>query len=125
MKKLYIIAPIIVLLFAACSKRDYYVTPPPPDPRSWMRTHDEGVVMYVDYSTGNYIVETYNGYSVVEMWNNEPPIEYDREYAHFNNRGIQTIYNYDGNYFTEGKVVDSWLTWNEAMYLIDELKYRW
>lgn len=121
MKKIYLLAPFFALLLVACSKRDYI--PVETNPREWMRTHDRGVVAYVDYSTGNYIVETYNGYSVVEPWDQVTPIEYDEAYAYFNNRGVQTIYNRSGDYFSKGRVVESWLTWNEAMFVLEDLRY--
>lgn len=121
MKKLYFIVPLLVLLFAACSKRDYI--PAQNNPRDWMRTHEEAIVAYVDYSTGNYVVETYQGFSVIELWEDIGPVEGDYEYAYFNNRGVQTIYNRSGDYFTKGRVVESYLSWSEAMYILDDLKY--
>ena len=123
MKKLYLLVPIFALLMLSCSKRDYIGTEI--DVREWMRTHDRGVVAYVDYGTGNYIVETLNGYSVVELWEEVAPVEYDHEYAYFNSRGVQTIYNQSGNYFTKGRIVDSWLTWNEALYILEDLRYNY
>jgi hypothetical protein len=122
MKKLYILLPIFALMLAACSKRDYI--PAQVNPRDWMRTHEHGVVAYVDYTTGNYIVETQSGFSVIEPWENLTPVEYDHEFANFSSRGIQTIYNQQGNYFTEGRVIDSWLSWDEALFILDDLRYN-
>ena len=121
MKKLYFLIPLFALVFVACTKKDY--VPGPVNVNEWMRTHDHGVVAYVDYASGYYVVETYNGYSVIESWDGSTPIEYDHTYAYFNNRGVQTIYNRSGDYFTEGRVIESWLTWNEAMYIIEDLTY--
>jgi len=121
MKKLYFLIPVLALAFAACTKRDYI--PAEVDVRQWMRTHDRGVVAYIDYSTGNYIVDTYEGYSVVESWDRSMPIENDHTYAYFNSRGVQSIYNVSGDYFSKGRVVDHWLTWNEAIWLLDDLKW--
>jgi hypothetical protein len=122
MKKLYVLFALTAILLTACTKKDY--VPVQVDPTAWMRSHDQGIVAYVDYSTGNYIVETNEGYSVIESWGNYTPQENDREYAYFGSRGVQTIYNRSGNYFTEGKVVDSWLSWSEARYLLDDLGYN-
>ena len=119
MKKLYLLLIVTGVVLASCSKSDYYDRGPDPD--YWMRTHEKGTVAYVDYFTGNYIVDTYNGYAVIELWGSMPPREYDREYGNFSNRGVQTIYNRDGGYFTEGRVIDSWLTWSQAMYLLDDI----
>ena len=120
MKKLYILPALIVMLFTACTKRDY--VPVQTDPVDWMRSHDEGIVTYVDYNTGNYIIETYEGYTVVESWGNSPR-ENDRVYAYFSSRGVQTIYIRSGNYFTEGRIVESWLSLSDAFYVLDELGY--
>lgn len=123
MKRLYLLIPILALLFVSCTKRDYISRDV--DVREWMNTRDHGVVAYVDYSTGNYIVETIHGYSVVELWDEVSPVEYDHEYAYFNSRGVQTIYNRSGNYFTEGRIVESWLTWDEAMFILEDLRYHY
>ena len=121
MKKVYIFTALIIVLFTACTKRDYI--PVEVDPYQWMRSHDEGIVSYVDYYTGNYIVETYEGYTVIESWGSYTPREYDREYAYFSSRGVQTIYNRSGDYFTKGRVVESWLSLSDAFYVLDELTY--
>lgn len=121
MKKIYILIALSSLLITSCTKRDYI--PLEEDPAHWMRTHDDGIVAYVDYSTGNYIVETYQGYSVIEGWGSYTPRENDHEYAYFSNRGLQTIYNRSGNYFTQGRIVESWLSWSDALYILDDLAY--
>lgn len=122
MKKIYIFTALILVLFTACTKRDYI--PVEVDPQQWMRSHDEGIVSYVDYYSGNYIIETYEGYSVIESWGDYTPREYDREYAYFGNRGVQTIYNRSGNYFTQGRIVESWLSLSDAFYVLDQLSYN-
>ena len=122
MKKLYIFIAVAALFLASCTKRD--LLPADIDVNEWMRTRDRGIVAFVDYYTGNYIVEAYQGYTVIESWSGLTPREYDDEYAFFGGRGVQTIYNYQGNYFSQGRIVDSWLTWSQARYLLDELGYN-
>lgn len=121
MKKLYLLLFVSasVLLLSSCSKT--VLRPGDLDPNEWMATHDRGIVAYVDYFSGNYIVETRNGYSVVESMSGITPHESDREYAYFSSRGSQTVYNRSGNYFTQIYIVDSWLTWGEALYILDEI----
>ncbi|MHA4845357.1 hypothetical protein ACX0G7_14390 [Flavitalea antarctica] len=119
MKKLYLLLILSGLVLAGCSKRVHYDDTIDPD--YWMRTHEKGVVAFVDYYSGNYILDTNNGYAVVEAWGNVVPREYDRLYGNFSNRGIQTIYNRDAGYFTEDRVIESWLTWSEAMYILDDI----
>ncbi len=108
-------------MLAGCTKE--VIVPVEGDAYQWMRTHEKGTVAYVDYYTGNYIVQTSRGYAVVEPWAGITPREYDIEYANFSNRGIQSAYNYSGDYFTRINVVDSWLSWSQALYLIDDLSY--
>ena len=123
MKKLYILAVLSVVLFTACTKRDY-IPSASVNPIDWMRSHDEGVVTYVDYYTGNYIIETYEGYTVIESWGDYTPREYDREYAYFSSRGVQTIYNRSGDYFKQARIVESWLSLSDAFEVLDALSYN-
>ena len=123
MKKIYILTAFLALLFTACTKRDY-IRSSQTNPADWIRSHDEGVVTYVDYATGNYIIETYEGYTVVESWDGYSPRENDREYAYFSSRGVQTIYNRSGDYFKQGKIVESWLSLSDAFDVLDALGYN-
>ena len=123
MKKIYILTALIVVFFTACSKRDYYTPSSQISTIDWIRNHDEGVVAYVDYSTGNYIIETYEGYTVVESRHGYSPRENDREYAYFSSRGVQTIYNRSGDYFKQGRVVEAWLSLSDAFDVLDALSY--
>lgn len=123
MKKFYLIVPLLAILFVSCSKRDYYINDKI-DINQWMRTHDRGIVAYVDYSSGNYIVESSSGYSVVQPLDNTTPLENDHEYAYFYNTGVQNIYNRSGDYFTKGTIVESSLSWEDALYVLDDLNYQ-
>ncbi len=71
MKRIYLLGFLSVILLTACSKSGYF--PPADNVDDWMRTHEKGIVAYVDYYTGNYIVETYNGFSVIEYWSGPTP----------------------------------------------------
>jgi hypothetical protein len=109
----------ISFLVMSCSKTD--LPPENLDPGAWMRTHEAGEVAYTDYFTGNYIVQTHQGYAVVEGWGGYTPRDFDVLYAHFHFTGMQTIYNRSGNYFTKGRIVANWLTWGEAWYLLNQI----
>ncbi|MBA4167105.1 MAG: hypothetical protein H0X41_06120 [Chitinophagaceae bacterium] len=117
--------PAIVLLtitfFSACTKQDYISSPS--DEEVWVRSHEKGSVAYVDTYAGNYIVETYNGYSVVQSSGGIVPRENDTEYAWFSSQGNQTIYNYDGNYYTQERIVQSYLTWSDALIILDNISH--
>lgn len=112
------IAFVFIVLFTSCSK-DYQYGPS--NEEQWMRNHEKGSVAYVDNYSGNYIVETYNGYSVVQSLGGVIPRTYDTEYAWFSNTGSQTVYNYEGNYYTKERVVESWLTWSDALAVLDNI----
>ena len=119
MKPIYLLGLFSVMLFASCSKKDYY----PADEYDWMRSHEKGVVAYVDQYTGNFIVDTDNGFAVIENTGGIFPHKYDGTYAYFSNPGTQSVYNYEGNYFSTIRVVDSWLTWSDALYILDQINY--
>ncbi|MBC8032950.1 MAG: hypothetical protein H7Y03_02310 [Chitinophagaceae bacterium] len=121
MKKLYLLLVLFVVTLTSCTKE--VIVPVGDDVYTWMQTHDKGTVAYVDYYTGNYIVETFRGFSVVEPLDGIAPHENDLEYAYFGSRGAQSTYNYTGDYFTSINVVATRLSWSEAIYLIDQLSY--
>ncbi len=121
MKRFYLISFLAAMLLVSCTKRDYVAVPT--DPYDFMRNREKGIVVYVDYFTGNYIVDTYSGYAVVESYSNYIPREYDEEYAFFSSRGLQTIYNWNGDFFYRNRIVDSWLMWSEAIYLLERISY--
>lgn len=123
MKLFYFLLIASSLVLSSCTKQ--VIVPDNIDVNEWMRTHEQGEVAYVDYYTGNYIVGTNRGYTVVESWGGVVPREYDRVYANFSLRGVQTIYNRSGNYFTQSGITESWLTWSQALYLLDELNYQY
>jgi outer membrane biogenesis lipoprotein LolB len=118
MKKFLFLFLIPLLALASCSKQ--VETPVNIDVNEWMQTHESGRVAYVDFSSGNYIVETNSGYAVVETWSYTPRT-YDILYAHFSMYGVQQVYNRNGNYFTQGRIVGNWLSWFQAMDLIDQI----
>jgi hypothetical protein len=107
------------LLMASCTKTD--VVPENYDPEQWMQTHQRAEVAYTDYFSGNYIVQTSQGFAVIENWSGYTPRDFDVLYAHFQFSGIQTIYNRSGNYFTKGRIVANWLTWGEAWNILDQI----
>lgn len=105
------------LLVIGCTKTD--LPPQHLDPDEWMQTHQRGEIAYTDFFSGNYIVQTRQGFSVIENWGGVVPRDFDVVYGHFQFTGLQTIYNRSGNYFTQGKIVGTWLTWFEAMELLE------
>jgi hypothetical protein len=121
MKKILFFTFLASTLFMGCSKQ--VQRPVNINPEKWMQTHEEGRVAFTDYFNGNYIVETNRGYTVIEAYGGYTPGDFDFVYGNFSYRGVQDIYNYNGNYFTTGRVVDYWLSYSQARYLLDELSY--
>jgi hypothetical protein len=120
MRKIAVFVMVISsLLFVGCTKSD--VAPENYDPEQWMQTHQRGEVAYTDYFSGNYIVQTSQGFAVIENWSGYTPRDFDVLYAHFQFSGMQTIYNRSGNYFTSGRIVANWLTWGEAWNILDQI----
>ena len=122
MKKIILFLIVSSIFLVSCTKQ--VVRPVDVDVNQWMQTHERGIVVYTDGFTGNYIVETSGGYSVIESWSGATPYDFDNLYAYFSNRGVKDIYNRSGNYFMQGRVVDSWLSWSQALYLIDQVSYK-
>jgi hypothetical protein len=110
------------LLVMGCTKTD--LPAQDYDPDQWMQTHQRAEVAYTDYFTGNYIVQSSQGFAVVENWGGSAPRDFDVLYAHFQFTGMQTIYNRSGNYFTKARIVDNWLTWGEAWNILDMMSNR-
>ena len=113
---------ILVSFLSGCSKTD--VPAETSDPDEWMQTHPAARVDYVDYFTGNYIVNTSQGYAVVENWGGSTPSEGNTLYAYFQLTGMQTIYNRNGNFFARGRVVANWLSWFEAYDILQNMAQR-
>lgn len=111
---------VFITFFTSCTKSYQYG---PSNEEQWMSSHEKGSVAYVDNYSGNYIVETYQGYSVVQSLGGVVPRTYDNEYAWFSNPGTQTVYNYDGNYYTKERVVESLLTWSDALIILDNISH--
>jgi hypothetical protein len=110
------------VLLSGCTKTD--LPPQNLDPNEWMQTHERAEVAYTDYFSGNYIVQTRQGFAVVESWGGRVPRDFDVLYAHFQFTGMQTIYNRSGNYFTSGRIVANWLSWGEAWDILDRLSFQ-
>jgi hypothetical protein len=120
MKKWLLVLIPLFFLFTSCSKS---VEGParPVDVNEWMQTHEQGVVAQVDFFSGNYMVQTRFGYSVVEAWGATPRTG-DVLYAHLNFPGTQQIYNRSGQYFTTGRIQGYGMSYFQALELLDWLR---
>lgn len=110
------------LLVVGCSKAD--LPAQQIDPEQFMQTNQQAQVSYTDFFAGNYIIQTNNGYAVIEGWGGRIPRDFDIIYGNFRFSGVTTIYNRPGNYFTRGRVIANWLTWSEAWYILTQMSDR-
>lgn len=122
MKKIFTISTILILsvvILAGCSKRgsDYGY-----DEDYWL-SRERGEVVYSDSFCPYYVVETYNGYSIIRSTSGFTPYEGSIIYGNLSSRGYKDLYNRSDGTIIRGEVTDYWLTYGEAQYLIDNLCY--
>jgi hypothetical protein len=120
MKRIFTITSFVILtaiVIAGCSKRDYYY-----DEDYWL-SKERGEVVYSDSFCPYYVVETYNGYTVVRSADGYAPYEGSIIYGDLSRLGTRDLYNRSDGSIIRGEVTDYWLTYGEAQYLIDHLCY--
>lgn len=123
MKKIFTLSSFVILsvvLLAGCTKRGggYYGN----DEDYWL-SKENGVVVYSDTYCPYYVVETYYGYTIIEAVNGYLPYENDMIYGNLSHTGYTDLYNRSDRSVIRGRVVDYWLTYSEAQYMIDDLCY--
>lgn len=121
MKKSLLFLLLPALLFLTSCSKTTEVPSQPVDINQWMQSREAGRVAEIDYFSGNYMVQTNRGYSVIEAWGATPRIG-DEVYGHFSFRTTQQIFNRSGNYFTTGRVHDYWLSYFQAIQLMQSLR---
>ena len=118
MKKLFTLSATIllsVILLSSCRKTDVIVT----NNESYWLNQEEGEVVYSDPSCNYWVVETYNGYTVIHTNSVNMPYEGDLIYGNFSNRGTRDMYNFQGRFVFTGTVIEYWLSYNEALDVLD------
>jgi hypothetical protein len=121
MKKIFTISSILILsvvILAGCSKRGYYDN----DESYWL-SKESGEVVYSDSFCPYYVVETYNGYTIIRSTTGFTPYEGSIIYGDLSRLGIRDMYNRSNGTITGGEVIDYWMTYGEAQYMIDNLCY--
>jgi hypothetical protein len=123
MKKIFTISSLLLLsvvFLAACTKRggggydrdeDYWLS------------KERGIVVYSDNYCPYYVVETSYGYTVIEATSGYSPYEGDIVYGDLSRIGYMDIYNRSAGTIIRADVVDYWLTYAEAQFMIDDLCY--
>jgi len=118
MKRIFTIFSLAIfsaVVIAGCSKRDYYN-----DEDYWL-SKERGEVVYSDSFCPYFVVETFNGYTVVRSSSGFTPYEGSVIYGCLSRFGYRDLYNWSDGTVIRGEVTDYWLTYGEAQYLIDNL----
>lgn len=122
MKKIFTISSFLILsvvLLAGCSRRGYnngY------DEGYWL-SKESGEVVYSDSYCPFYVVETYRGYTIIRSTSGFTPYEGSIVYGDLSRIGVRDFYNRSEGTITRGEVIDYWMTYGEAQYMIDNLCY--
>lgn len=118
MKKIFALSAgffFAIILLSSCAKDRTVVGN---DENYWL-TKEEGEIVYSDPYCSYYLVETYNGYNVVHNYSGSQPYQGDIVYGNFSNLGTRDMYNYSGRFVFTGTVTDYWLSYNEALDVLD------
>jgi hypothetical protein len=122
MKKIFTISSFLILsvvFLAGCTKRSGGYGS---DEDYWL-SQERGIVVYSDSYCPYYVVETNYGYTIIEAVNGYSPYEGDAIYGNLSRIGYTDLYNRSARTIIRGDIVDYWLTYAEAQYMIDDLCY--
>ena len=118
MKKIFTLSTtflLAVVLLSSCVKDRVVVA----NNENYWLNQEEGEVVYSDPSCSYWVVETYNGYNVVRTNASRQPYEGDLVYGNFSSRGTRDMYNFQGRFVFTGTVIEYWLSYNEALDVLD------
>jgi hypothetical protein len=118
MKKIFTLSAtilLVVILLGSCRKTDVIAA----NNENYWLNQEEGEVVYRDPFCNYWVVETYNGYNVIYTRSGSQPYEGDLIYGNFSSRGTREIYNFSGRFVFTGTVTDYWLSYNQALDVLD------
>ena len=111
MKRIFTITAVLIvsaILLAGCTKRDYLY-----DEDYWL-SRERGVVVYSDAYCPYYVVETRNGYTIINSQSGITPYEGSIIYGDLSRIGSMDLYDYSSGTIIRGSVKEYWLTYAEA-----------
>lgn len=120
MKRIFTLSLALIgmmVLLGSCTKRGFY-----PDEDYWLR-QERGVVVYASNFCDYYVLETYNGYTIVRASAGFVPYEGDVIYGDLSSWGYGTLYNFTAGHTIQGTVTDYWLSYLAAENRIDSYCY--
>ncbi len=124
MKKIFTFSAMLlvsVIFLAGCSRSSYNHE----SEQDYWLSKESGTVVYSDGYCPYYVLETYNGYTIVRSVSGLMPYEGDEVYGDLSRAGYHDLYNYADNTIIRGEITDYWLTYAEAQYAIDNLCYSY
>ncbi|MDF2383976.1 hypothetical protein JMG10_21070 [Nostoc ellipsosporum NOK] len=117
MKKIFTISALLIaatVILTSCYKRNDYVF----DEGYWL-SQDRGIVVYSSADCSYYVVETYDGYSVLRTADGYMPYEGAVVYGNFSGIGTRDFYNYSNRTLMRARVQEYWLSYYDAQDAID------
>ncbi len=118
MKRIFTLSALAITLtvfLASCIKNDTYYGY---DDSYWL-TKERGEVVYSDSYCNYYVIETFNGYTIVRSYGGYKPYEGSIVYGNFSNLGTRDMYNRSSGVVFTGTVTDYWLSYIEAQDALD------
>lgn len=91
----------------------------PDNNESYWLSQERGEVVYSDSYCNYYVVETYNGYTIVKAWGSYKPYEGSIVYGNLSYGGTRDFYNWNSGFIFSGTVTDYWLDYTEAQDALD------
>ena len=120
MKKIFTLSILIiglVVFFTGCVKNREYI-----DESYWL-SKERGEVVLSDPYCQYFVIETYDGYTILRSYNGYKPSEGSIVYGNFSNYGTKDYYDRSyGTIFT-AEVKEYWLTYFEAQDAINYYCY--
>ena len=112
MKKILLFVLPAVLLLASC-RRVVYAPTEQFDESYWLN-RERGVVNYSDGYCPYFVVETYNGFSILKA-NGYAPLINEVLYGDLSGSGFKTFYNRTQGYLLQAEVKEYWLSYWDAI----------
>ncbi|HMK03429.1 MAG TPA: hypothetical protein VK489_04530 [Ferruginibacter sp.] len=117
MKRLFTLTAILlftVIFLSSCVKDRDHVN----EENYWLN-QEIGEVVYSSSSCNYWVVESYNGYNIVYSGSSNKPYEGQIIYGNFSSGGTRELYNFSERFVFTATVTDTWLTYSEALDLLD------
>ncbi len=118
MKKIFTLSATFLLaaiLLISCRKTDVIAT----NNENYWLNQEEGEVVYSDPTCNYWVVETYNGYTVIQSSSFNKPYEGDLIYGNLSSRGTRDMYNFQGKFVFTGTAIEYWLSYSQALDVLD------